>query len=84
MCGEMAGEPFYTPILLGFGIDELSMNALSLLRVKKIIRSAYYRECQQLVNEILKFSVTKQVEDFLQQELFSRFPEELKDFKLNH
>ncbi|HPD61238.1 MAG TPA: phosphoenolpyruvate--protein phosphotransferase [Thermodesulfobacteriota bacterium] len=84
MCGEMAGEPFYTPILLGFGIDELSMNALSLLRVKKIIRSAYYRECQQLANEILKFSVTKQVENFLQQELFSRFSEELKDFKLNH
>ena len=83
MCGEMAGEPFYTPILLGFGIDELSMNALSLLKVKKIIRSTYYRECQQLVNEILKFFITKQVEDFLQQELFSRFPEELKDFKLN-
>jgi phosphotransferase system enzyme I (PtsI) len=84
MCGEMAGEPFYTPILLGFGIDELSMNALSLLRVKKMIRSTYYRECQQLVNEILKFPITKQVEDFLQQELFSRFPDELKDFKLNN
>ena len=84
MCGEMAGEPFYTPILLGFGIDELSMNALSLLRVKKIIRSTYYRDCQYLVNEILKCSITKQVEDFLKQELFSRFPEELKDFKINH
>jgi phosphoenolpyruvate-protein phosphotransferase (PTS system enzyme I) len=84
MCGEMAGEPFYTPILLGFGIDELSMNALALLKVKKIIRSTYYRECQQLANETLKFSFTKQVEDFMQQELFSRFPEELKDFKINH
>jgi len=83
MCGEMAGEPFYTPILLGFGIDELSMNALSLLRVKKMIRSTYYQECKQMVNELLKFSITKQAEDFLQQELFSRFPEEFKDFKFN-
>ena len=84
MCGEMAGEPFYTPILLGFGIDELSMNALSLLKVKKIIRSTYYRECQELANAILEFSTAKQIEDYLHKELCSRFPEELKEFKFNH
>jgi len=79
MCGEMAGEPFYTPILLGFGIDELSMNPISILKVKKLIRSTSYRECKQLVEEALKFSVSQEVENFLRKELFSRFPEELKE-----
>jgi phosphoenolpyruvate-protein phosphotransferase (PTS system enzyme I) len=77
MCGEMAGEPFYTPILLGFGIDELSMNALSLLRVKKMIRSANYSECQQLTEELLQFATPQEVETHLQKELHRRFSEAL-------
>lgn len=82
MCGEMAGEPFYTPILLGFGIDELSMNALSILKVKKIIRSTYFRDCQQLVNEILTFSTASEIENFLQKELSQRFSGEIKELRL--
>jgi len=81
MCGEMAGEPFYTPILLGFGIDEMSMNALSILKVKKIIRSSNYRESQQLVEEILKFATASEVETFLQKEWASRYSEELPELK---
>ena len=81
MCGEMAGEPFYTPILLGFGIDELSMNALSLLKVKKIIRATNYGECRQLVEKILGFATAREVESFLQKELSSRYPEELQELK---
>lgn len=38
LCGEMAGDPRYTPLLLGLGIRELSMSAISLPRVKKRIR----------------------------------------------
>jgi phosphotransferase system enzyme I (PtsI) len=34
MCGEMAGEPVYTMVLLGLGLDELSMNALVIPRIK--------------------------------------------------
>jgi len=81
MCGEMAGEPFYTPILLGFGIDEMSMNALSILKVKKIVRSSNYRESQQLVEEILKFATASEVETFLQKEWSSRYSEGLPELK---
>ena len=38
VCGEMAGDPLYTPILLGLGVDELSMNALAIPVVKRIVR----------------------------------------------
>lgn len=37
MCGEMAGDPDAIPVLVGFGIDELSMSAASILKAKKII-----------------------------------------------
>ncbi|MBW1678705.1 MAG: hypothetical protein JRJ08_00930, partial [Deltaproteobacteria bacterium] len=69
------------PILLGFGIDEMSMNALSILKVKKIIRSSNYRESQQLVEEILKFATASEVETFLQKEWASRYSEELPELK---
>jgi phosphotransferase system enzyme I (PtsI) len=46
MCGEMAGDPFATVILLGLGLDELSMNAFSIPEVKKIIRSVSMVEAE--------------------------------------
>jgi phosphotransferase system enzyme I (PtsI) len=79
MCGEMAGVPYYAPILVGFGIDELSMNALSLLRVKKIIRSTNFQQSTQLVREILRLSTFTEVEDFLRRELAERYADDLPD-----
>ncbi|MBW1645046.1 MAG: phosphoenolpyruvate--protein phosphotransferase, partial [Deltaproteobacteria bacterium] len=38
VCGEMAGEPMYALVLLGLGLDQLSMNPLSVPYIKKIIR----------------------------------------------
>ncbi len=46
VCGEMAGEPEYALILLGFGIDQLSMNAFSVLRVKRLIRSVSFPQAK--------------------------------------
>ncbi|HIJ80680.1 MAG TPA: phosphoenolpyruvate--protein phosphotransferase [Desulfuromonadales bacterium] len=38
LCGEMAGDPRYLPVLLGLGFDELSMGAASILKVKQALR----------------------------------------------
>jgi len=81
MCGEMAGEIFYAPILLGFGIDELSMNALSILKVKKVIRSFTYQESQQIVDKILTFNTAKNVESFLQKKIAPRVLEEFPEWE---
>lgn len=75
ICGEMAGEPLYLPILLGLGFDELSMNAVSILRVKKILRRFSRKEAEKLVSLALSFSTAQEVESFLQGEIAARYSE---------
>ncbi|HWQ78081.1 MAG TPA: phosphoenolpyruvate--protein phosphotransferase [Anaerovoracaceae bacterium] len=53
MCGEMAGDIAAAPILLGLGLDELSMSAISIPRVKKVIRSTNYRDAAKLAEAAL-------------------------------
>ncbi len=77
MCGEMAGEPSYVPVLLGLGLDELSMNPLTIPKVKRLIRMATREECQELVAELLKLSTSAEIREHLQQAVARRFPEDL-------
>ncbi|NLA52667.1 MAG: phosphoenolpyruvate--protein phosphotransferase [Alcaligenaceae bacterium] len=51
VCGEMAGDPAATELLLGLGIRELSMSAPSIPRVKEKVRRICCRECEKLVEE---------------------------------
>lgn len=53
MCGEMAGDVSAAPILLGLGLDEFSMSAGSIPRVKKVIRSLTYQEAQEIARKAL-------------------------------
>ncbi|MCL2007549.1 MAG: phosphoenolpyruvate--protein phosphotransferase [Treponema sp.] len=53
MCGEMAGDPSMTALLLGLGLDEFSMAASSIPRVKRIIRNVTLDECRKLAEELL-------------------------------
>jgi len=76
MCGEMAGDPLYLPLLLGLGIDQLSMNPLCILKVKKVLRSITYHESQELVKDINQFTIGKDIENFMKQEMAKRFQEE--------
>ena len=54
MCGEMAGEPQYAPVLLGLGVDELSMNPQSIPQIKRVIRSMNVGDARSFVVEALK------------------------------
>ncbi len=77
MCGEMAGEPDYLPILLGLGFDELSMNAVSIPRVKRILRRCTRQDAEQLVSRALTYATAGEVESFLQSELAAHFVESI-------
>jgi len=79
MCGEMAGEPLYVPILLGLELDELSMNVLSIFRVKKILRSYTLRECKDLVEAALQLSTPGEIEDLVRASLRNKFPDEFRE-----
>ncbi|WJW74866.1 phosphoenolpyruvate--protein phosphotransferase [Thiohalobacter sp. IOR34] len=54
MCGEMAGDPLYTPLLLGLGLRQFSMQASSLLEVKDVINRSDTRELQPLAERLLQ------------------------------
>jgi phosphotransferase system enzyme I (PtsP) len=51
VCGEMAGDPAAALLLLGMGVDTLSMNLTSLSRVKWVIRSFTWHRARALVEE---------------------------------
>ncbi len=48
VCGEIAGDPLYAPLLLGLGVDELSVGAASLPRIKEVIRRIHIAEAREL------------------------------------
>jgi phosphoenolpyruvate-protein phosphotransferase (PTS system enzyme I) len=76
ICGEMAGEPLYVPILLGLDLDELSMNAYAIPRVKKIIRGIGHSYCKELVQEVLAKDSAKESEALVRKEMSRLFPED--------
>lgn len=63
VCGEMAGSPYYVPILLGLGASALSMNVLSLQRVRRMISGIEIADCRELVDELLRLKTVEEVED---------------------
>ncbi len=67
MCGELAGCTEATPILLGLGLDELSMSSASLLKVKSAIRSCTLAQAQAITKEALSLNETEKIEALLAQ-----------------
>ena len=53
VCGEMAGDTIFTSLLLGMGINKLSMSVSRILKVKQFIENVNYNEVKKISNEIL-------------------------------
>jgi phosphotransferase system enzyme I (PtsP) len=69
VCGEMAGDPAAMILLLGMGIDTLSMNAASLPRVKWVIRGITRRRAQSLFNRALRMESASDIRQMLNTEI---------------
>ena len=54
MCGEMAGTAHHIPLLLGLGMDELSMNPQSIPHIKRVIRALSLGDARSFIQEALK------------------------------
>ena len=65
MCGEMAGDILATELLVGMGIDELSMSGSTIPKVKEIITKINLTSAQSLVAEVLQFDKTEEVINYL-------------------
>jgi phosphotransferase system enzyme I (PtsI) len=81
LCGELAAEPLYAPILLGFELDSLSMNPMAVPRVKKIIRNANLEESKVYLKEVLQLSTASKVNEYLCNLAWKRFREDFELFE---
>jgi phosphotransferase system enzyme I (PtsI) len=61
VCGEMAGDPLYTALLVGMGVDELSCGAANLPRIKEVVRRLKLSEAQELAADTLHINNSRQV-----------------------
>lgn len=71
MCGELASDERATLLLVGMGLDEFSMSAISIPRIKKLIRNANFIDIQALAEQALAqpttYALMKLVDDFIQE-----------------
>ncbi|MBV1756733.1 MAG: phosphoenolpyruvate--protein phosphotransferase, partial [Dethiosulfatibacter sp.] len=61
MCGEMAGNIMAAPLLLGLGLDELSMTATSILPIRKLMADINQKEMEQLAKRALQCGTSDEV-----------------------
>ncbi len=61
MCGELAGDEHATLLLLGMGLDEFSMSAISIPTVKKIIRSTNFTDAKELADKALSMATAAEI-----------------------
>ena len=61
MCGELAGDERATLLLLGMGLDEFSMSAISIPRIKKIIRNTNFEDAKVLAEQALAQPTTDEL-----------------------
>ena len=82
MCGEMANQPLYAPLLLGMGLHELSMNPQAIPVVKRMIRSIRIADTHAVVQDVLKQPTALKVLAVLREaygELVTNHRQALKD-----
>src|SRR5262249_24883390 len=82
VCGEMAGEPLFILILLGFGLNQLSMNALSIPKAKRIIRSVDYTAARAMLEKTKLLHTANEMGALVKRELHQLLGENFKEYAL--
>ncbi|MCP5468456.1 MAG: phosphoenolpyruvate--protein phosphotransferase [Deltaproteobacteria bacterium] len=80
VCGEMASDPLYIMFLVGMGFRELSMNALSIPRAKRMIRMMTYSQAKNLLSEAMHLKTAYEIESYAKRHLEKIFGKELDIF----
>ena len=66
MCGEVAGDSKFIPILVGMGLDEFSMNSNKILQARKVITNLEKKQCEKLVENIIKLDSSNKIKEELE------------------
>ncbi len=78
MCGEMASDPLAIPLLVGLGLDELSVTLPFLSEVKRVIRSIRFSEAQKLAQRALTYESAAKIQKYIRRFLRSRLKSEYR------
>jgi phosphotransferase system enzyme I (PtsI) len=74
MCGEVAGDPQFIPLLLGIGLDELSASVSVISEIKKIIRMMPYEKAKEIALAATRVKTSDEVFEIIRDNV----PAELK------
>lgn len=77
LCGEMAGDAICAPVLMGLGLDELSMRPAVIPRIKRLLRFSSTEQLRDLAERVLQCEDSSEVREFLVAALAQYYP---KDF----
>ncbi len=84
LCGEMAGEPEFTMLLLGLGLKTLSITPPAIPEIKKIIRSVSLDQCKRVARKVSQFESDRQVHNYLRTEVTKIMPEAFEGRSLDY
>lgn len=76
VCGEVASDPRFTPLLLGLGVHELSVAARYIPIVKNAIRNTSIVAASQLAEKAMSLSTADEIDELLNQEYKQNVPED--------
>lgn len=82
VCGELAGDPMAMALMIGLEMDSLSMNPISIPRVKKILRSITKEQSAELLAEIIVLPTAEDVEDLLRKKTKYLLPGEVRQLQI--
>jgi phosphotransferase system enzyme I (PtsI) len=75
LCGEMAGDPLCTTLLMGLGLTELSMNPRAIPLIKKIIRSLSMKGARRDVKNVLRLHTVDEVRAYIVDRMSTLLPD---------
>ena len=65
ICGEMAADPLCALVLIGFGIDQLSMGSFYIPSIKRLVRSIEHSTAREMARKVLEMSSAQEIKGYL-------------------
>jgi phosphotransferase system enzyme I (PtsI) len=78
ICGELAGDPLAITLMVGLGLDSLSMNPISISRVKKLLRSITREQALKILREAISLDSAEEVEKLLKRKTSHLLPGDVR------
>ncbi len=75
VCGEMASQLPCVPLLVGMGVDELSMNTYSIPRVKKLLSAITSKESREIADKCLRLKTGPEIRDLVSRSIIEKWGE---------